>query len=91
MTEDSAELSETDLALVDALTVLTDLLIPTGALRLESIPRLLPHRIRHWTQKGKPKTAAILGIWQQQMIDPERRTQMARDLALRMTPPEGSA
>jgi hypothetical protein len=89
MAEKDGELSETDLALIDSLTLLFDLLIGGKDDVAQLIAGLLDARIRHWEQKGKPKTAAVLAMMKRQSTEPALLEQRRQRLSLRDT--KGSA
>jgi len=91
MSEPTEPLNESDLALIDALTALTDLLIGAGALKVESVQNVVQPRIQMWEQKGKLKTATILGLWRAMTTDPEFRKRRENDLGLRAMEPKGKA
>lgn len=90
MTNKDAELSKSDLALIDALTVLTDLLIDQGVLKEAALKAAVQSRYETWVQKGKPQTASILELWRQLATDPEFRAHRIADRAL-LAKPEGTA
>lgn len=78
MAEKDEELSETDLAVVAAMSIVFDLVIGNDATRAGQIGQLFDVHIRHWDQTGKPKTAAILAMIKRQTTDPaviEKRRQ----------------
>lgn len=89
MAEPDAELSETDLALVDSLALLFDLLIAGKDDVARMIAGLLDARIRHWEQRAKPKTAAILAMMKHQATDPAVLERRRQQFSLRDT--KGSA
>lgn len=84
-----AELSESDLATIAALSIVFDLVIGNDATRAAQIAGLFDVHIRHWDQTGKAKTAAILAMIKQRTTDPAVLEKRQQRLSLRE--PKGSA
>lgn len=91
MSKNPANLTESDLAMIDAVRVVYDLLLGAQVLNAVALDDLLATRQKGWEQQGKHHTAAVLAMLRSLSTDQDARKHREGQLALRAVPPKGWA
>jgi len=84
-------LSESDIAMIDALGILFNIAIGGRDAAGQQVAGAFDSRIEHWTRASKPKTAAIMGLMKQLATDPKMLAGRRQRAILRYAVPEGRA
>ena len=71
MPESAGELSESDLAMIDALQLLLGLIVAGSPETAGHVAQLLDGRIQHWVRTNKSHAATILGVLKDRATSPE--------------------
>lgn len=93
MSEDSLhdDLTESEMAMIDAVRTLYDLVIGKRLISREDADRLLELHQRRWVKQTKPRAAGILGVLRAVATHPDVYKRRESALKLRMELPKGSA
>ena len=89
--ETNITLSESDIAVIDALGILFNIAIRGREAAGQQVAGAFDSRIQHWTRASKPKTAAIMGLMKQLATDPEMLAGRRQRAILRYAVPKGRA
>src|SRR5215208_7229897 len=89
--ETTITLSETNIAMIDALGILFNIAIRGRAAAGQQVAEAFDSRIQHWTRASKPKTAAIMGLMKQLATDPNMLARRRQRAILRYAEPKGRA
>ena len=84
-------LTETDVAMVDALSILFDIAVANRDAVAKTLDKALEVRARHWAKASKPKAAAILMLLRQRSTEKSTLTRKRMAQALARATPRGSA
>ena len=84
-------LSESDIAMIDALGILFNIAIGGRDAAGQQVAGAFDSRIQHWTKASKPKTAAILGLMKRLATDPKMLAGRRQRAILRYAVPKGRA
>ena len=85
------ELSESDIAMIDALGILFYIAIGGRDAAGRQVAGAFDSRIRHWTKASKPMTAALLGLIKKLATDPKMLAGRRARASLRYAVPKGRA
>jgi len=86
--ESNVALSESDIAVIDALGILFNIAIGGRDAAGQQVAGAFDSRIEHWTRASKPKTAAIMGLMKQLATDPKMLAGRRQRAILRYAVPE---
>jgi hypothetical protein len=89
--ETNIALSESDIAMIDALGILFNIAIRGRDAAGQQVAGAFDSRIQHWTRASKPKTAAIMGLMKQLATDPKMLARRRQRAILRYAVPKGRA
>lgn len=89
--ETTVVLSESDIAMIDALGILFYIAIGGRDAAGQQVAGAFDSRIQHWTKASKPKTAALLGLMKQLATDPKMLARRRQRAILRYAIPKGRA
>src|SRR5882724_121228 len=89
--ETTVALSESDIAMIDALGILFHIAIGGRDAAGQQVAAAFDSRIQHWTKASKPKTAALLGLMKQLATDPKMLAGRRQRTLLRYAVPKGRA
>jgi len=89
--ETNIALSESDIAVIDALGILFNIAIGGRDAAGQQVARAFDSRIQHWTKASRPKTAALMGLMKQLATDPKMLARRRQRAILRYVVPEGRA
>jgi hypothetical protein len=84
-------LSESDIAVIDALGILFNIAIGGRDTAGRQVAGAFDSRIQHWTKASKPKTAALMGLMKQLATDPNMLARRRQRAILRYAEPKGRA
>ncbi len=85
------QLSESDIALVDAVGILFDLVVAGRDPVARKLDKALQIRARHWMKVSKPNAAAILTLLRKRSTDPGTLARRRTAAALLTATPKGRA
>jgi hypothetical protein len=83
--------SETDLALLDAVRSLYDIIIEAGVTTHAHVDALLEVHEKRWTKKALPRAATMIALLRKLSTEPDVQNRRAVLEALKMVEPNGSA
>jgi hypothetical protein len=86
-----APLTESDLATLDALSILFSIAIGLREGAGQQVAKALDARIQHWAKRSKPKAAGILAVLKKMTTDPKMLTARRQRAVLRYGAPKGRA
>jgi len=89
--ETTVTLSDSDIAMIDALGILFNIAIAGRDAAGQQVAGAFDSRIQHWTKASKPKTAAIMGLMKQLATDPKMLAGRRQRALLRFAVPKGRA
>jgi hypothetical protein len=89
--ETNIALSESDIAVIDALGILFNIAIGGRDTDGLQVAGAFDSRIRHWTRASKHKTAALMGLMKKLATDPKMLARRRQRAILRYAVPEGRA
>ena len=89
--ETPVALSESDIAMIDALGILFHIAIGGRDATGRQVAGAFDSRIQHWTKASKPKTAALLGLMKRLATDPKILAGRRQRAILRYAIPKGRA
>jgi hypothetical protein len=89
--ETNIALSESDIAMIDALGILFNIAIGGRDAAGQQVAGAFDSRIQHWTRASKPKTAAIMGLMKKLATDPKMLAGRRQRAILRYAVPKGRA
>jgi hypothetical protein len=89
--ETNIALSESDIAVIDALGILFNIAIGGRDTAGQQVAGAFDSRIQHWTKASKPKTAALMGLMKQLATDPKMLARRRQRAILRYAMPKGRA
>lgn len=89
--ETNIALSESDIAVIDALGILFNIAIGGRDAAGQQVAGAFDSRIQHWTKASKPKTAALMGLMKQLATDPKMLARRRQRAILRFAMPKGRA
>jgi hypothetical protein len=89
--ETSVALSESDIAMIDALGILFNIAIGGRDAAGQQVAGAFDSRIEHWTRASKLKTAAIMGLMKRLATDPKMLAGRRQRAILRYAVPKGRA
>jgi hypothetical protein len=84
------EFSDNELALLDAVRTLYDIVIGAGATTYAQADGLLEMHQQRWEHRGRPKAATMLALIRRLATDPDAEKRRAVVEMLRMAKPKGS-
>jgi hypothetical protein len=89
--ETNIALSESDIAVIDALGILFNIAIGGRDAAGQQVAEAFDSRIRHWTRASKHKTAALMGLMKELATDPKMLARRRQRAILRYAVPKGRA
>jgi hypothetical protein len=89
--ETAVGLSESDIALIDALGILFYIAIGGRDAAGRQVAGAFDSRIQHWMKASKPQTAALMGLIKQLATDPKMLAGRRQRAILRYAIPKGRA
>ena len=89
--EAAAGLSDSDIALIDALGILFFIAIGGRDAAGRQVAGAFDSRIEHWTKASKPRTAALMGLIKRLATDPKMLAGRRQRAILRHAVPKGRA
>jgi len=89
--ETNIALSESDIAVIDALGILFNIAIGGRDAAGQQVAGAFDSRIQHWTKASKPKTAALMGLMKELATDPKMLARRRQRAILRFAVPKGRA
>ena len=89
--ETNIALTESDIAVIDALGILFNIAIGGRDGAGRQVAGAFDSRIQHWTKASKPKTAAIMGLMKRLATDPKMLAGRRQRAILRYAVPKGRA
>jgi hypothetical protein len=89
--EATVALSETEIAMIDAMGILFHIAIGGRDAAGQQVAGAFDSRIQHWTKAAKPRTAGLMGLMKKLATDPKMLARRRQRAILQYAIPRGRA
>ena len=91
MSEENSKLRDSEIALMDAIRTILEIIVSKGILAPEIIDKMLAHQSQVYPEETMPRAVFVMNMIRQALKDPARAELREQHRRIRQEPPAGSA